>query len=214
MLSDRDSVFTSTFWRELMRLSGAKLHMTSVFHPQFDGQTEAANKIIVMYLRCFTGDRPKQWLRWLPWAEYIYNMAYQSSLRDTPLKVVYGRDPHLSGPMNQARRGWLRWPRPWLIGRNSSLTFARGWNKIKPSRKSSMTSYTGQSPMQWATGCFYASDSARHLHYRSYPRASSNHSSLGHIASPSASTRLLSASICPHVPSCMMSSMSGFLRSS
>lgn len=93
MVSDRDSVFTSTFWRELMRLSGAKLHMTSAFHPQSDGQTEAANKIIVMYLRCFTGDRPKQWLRWLPWAEYIYNTAYQSSLRDTPFKVVYGRDP-------------------------------------------------------------------------------------------------------------------------
>ena len=62
---------------------GTKLHMTSVFHPQSDGQTEAANRIIAMYLRCFTGDRPCQWLRWLPWAEYTYNTAYQMSLRDT-----------------------------------------------------------------------------------------------------------------------------------
>jgi hypothetical protein len=46
-----------------------------------------------MYLRCFTSDRPWQWLRWLPWAEYIYNTAYQSSLHATPFKVVYGRDP-------------------------------------------------------------------------------------------------------------------------
>jgi hypothetical protein len=46
-----------------------------------------------MYLRCFTGDRPRQWLRWLPWAEYTYNTAYQSSLHDTPFRVVYGRDP-------------------------------------------------------------------------------------------------------------------------
>jgi hypothetical protein len=46
-----------------------------------------------MYLRCFTGDRPRQWLRWLPWAEYTYNTAYQSSLRDTLFRVVYGRDP-------------------------------------------------------------------------------------------------------------------------
>jgi hypothetical protein len=93
MVLDRDSMFTSTFWKELMRLRGTKLHMMSAFHPQSDGQTEAANKVIVMYLRCFTGDRPRQWLRWLPWAEYIYNMAYQSSLRDTPFKVVYDRDP-------------------------------------------------------------------------------------------------------------------------
>jgi hypothetical protein len=93
LVSDRDPVFTSTFWRELMRLMGTKLHMTSVFHPQSDGQSEAVNRVIIMYLRCLIGDRPQQWLRWLPWAEYTYNTAYQSSLRDTPFKVVYGRDP-------------------------------------------------------------------------------------------------------------------------
>jgi hypothetical protein len=58
-----------------------------------DGQTEAANRVMIMYLRCFTDDRPRQWLRWLPWGEYTYNTAYQSSLRDTPFRVVYGRDP-------------------------------------------------------------------------------------------------------------------------
>ncbi|WVZ90257.1 hypothetical protein U9M48_036572 [Paspalum notatum var. saurae] len=93
LVSDRDAVFTSKFWRELMRLMGTKLHMTSAFHPQSDGQSEAANKVIVMYLRCLTGDRPRQWLQWLPWAEYVFNTAYQSSLRDTPFRVVYGRDP-------------------------------------------------------------------------------------------------------------------------
>jgi hypothetical protein len=93
IVSDRDAVFTSTFWKELMRLMGVKLHMTTAFHPQSDGQSEAANKVIAMYLRCFTGDRPRDWLRWLPWAEYTYNTAYQSSLRDTPFHVVYGRHP-------------------------------------------------------------------------------------------------------------------------
>ena len=76
-----------------MRLMGTKLHMTTAFHPQSDGQTEAVNRVIVMYLRCFTGDRPRHWVRWLPWAEYVYNTAYRSSLRDTPFRVVYGRDP-------------------------------------------------------------------------------------------------------------------------
>jgi hypothetical protein len=33
MVSDRDPVFTSTFWRELMSLMGTKLHMTTAFHP-------------------------------------------------------------------------------------------------------------------------------------------------------------------------------------
>lgn len=46
-----------------------------------------------MYLRCLTGDRPRQWLRWLPWVEFLFNTAYQSSLRETPFRIVYGREP-------------------------------------------------------------------------------------------------------------------------
>jgi hypothetical protein len=33
MVSDYDPIFTSMFWREIMRLMGTKLHMTMAFHP-------------------------------------------------------------------------------------------------------------------------------------------------------------------------------------
>jgi hypothetical protein len=93
IVSDRDPIFTSKFWTELFRLAGVKLNLSSTFHPQSDGQSEVTNKIIVMYFRCLTGDRPRQWLRWLPWAEYCFNTSFQTSLKTTPFKVVYGRDP-------------------------------------------------------------------------------------------------------------------------
>lgn len=51
------------------------------------------NKTIAMYLRCVTGDRPRAWLDWLPWAKYCYNTSYHTALRTTPFEVVYGRPP-------------------------------------------------------------------------------------------------------------------------
>lgn len=93
IVSDRDTVFPSAFWTALFAATGTKLHRSSAFHPQSDGQSEAANKTISMYPRCLTGDRPRHWLRWLPWAEYVYNTSFHAALRTTPFKLVYGRDP-------------------------------------------------------------------------------------------------------------------------
>jgi transposase InsO family protein len=39
IVSDRDPVFRSSFWRELVRLTGIKRLMSLVFHPQTNGQT-------------------------------------------------------------------------------------------------------------------------------------------------------------------------------
>jgi hypothetical protein len=84
IVSDRDSVFTSTFWKELFQLADVKLLLSSAFHPQTDGQSEVINRTIVMYLRCLAGDRPCSWLRWLPWGEFCYNSSYQTALQATP----------------------------------------------------------------------------------------------------------------------------------
>lgn len=51
------------------------------------------NKVLAMYLRCVTGDRPRAWVDWLAWAEYCYNTSFHTALRATPFEVVYGRSP-------------------------------------------------------------------------------------------------------------------------
>ena len=37
IVSDKDLVFTSKFWSELMKLQGITLAMSSSYHPQSDG---------------------------------------------------------------------------------------------------------------------------------------------------------------------------------
>lgn len=39
IVSDRDMVFTSSFWKELFKLLETQLHMSSSYHPQSDRQT-------------------------------------------------------------------------------------------------------------------------------------------------------------------------------
>jgi hypothetical protein len=93
IVSDHDPVFIGRFWQELFKLIDVNLQFSLAFHLQFDGQSEVMNKIITMYLRCLAGDQPREWLRWLPWAEYCYNTLFQSSIRTSLFRDVYGCDP-------------------------------------------------------------------------------------------------------------------------
>ena len=58
IVSDRDPVFTSLFWKELMKLQGVSLAISSAYHPQSDGQTEVVNKSLKHYPKAFATDRP------------------------------------------------------------------------------------------------------------------------------------------------------------
>jgi hypothetical protein len=70
IISDRDKIFTSAFWRYLFKLTDTQLLMSSSYHPQTDGQTDRLNQCLEGFLRCNVHSCPKQWAKWLPLAEF------------------------------------------------------------------------------------------------------------------------------------------------
>jgi len=51
IISDRDKIFMSKFWKALCKLTGVKLKMFSAYHPETDGSSERSNKTVVQALR-------------------------------------------------------------------------------------------------------------------------------------------------------------------
>ena len=57
IVSDRDTKFTSSFWREVSKVMGTTLSMSLGFHPQADRQIGRANRPIEEMLRTYVGKR-------------------------------------------------------------------------------------------------------------------------------------------------------------
>lgn len=78
IVSDRDKIFTSTFWKELFTAVGTRLLYSTTYHPQMDSQSERVNQCLKMYLRCVVHDCPRQWKKWIAMAEFWYNSNFHT----------------------------------------------------------------------------------------------------------------------------------------
>lgn len=92
MVSNRDKIFTSNLWVQLLSLVKIQLRMSTTYHPQTDGQSERVNKCLEMYLRCAVYVAPAKWKTLLPLAEFWYNTSHHSSLGCSPFKAIFGYD--------------------------------------------------------------------------------------------------------------------------
>ncbi|PWA91039.1 reverse transcriptase domain-containing protein [Artemisia annua] len=91
IISDRDSRFTSSFWRSLQDALGTDLDMSTAYHPQTDGQSERTIETLEDMLRACVIDFGNGWDKYLPLAEFSYNNSYHTSIKAAPYEALYGR---------------------------------------------------------------------------------------------------------------------------
>ena len=93
IVSDRDTKFTSIFWKELHRLMGSKLLMSTVFHPQTYGATEWANRSIAQILWTVVANDQKDWLSKCLMVELAINSSVNATTGYAPFELNYGYMP-------------------------------------------------------------------------------------------------------------------------
>ena len=93
IVSDRDTKFTSIFWKELHRLMGSKLLMSTAFHPQTDGATERANRSIAQILCTEVSNDQRDRSDKCPMVEFAINSSVNATTGYTPFELNYGYMP-------------------------------------------------------------------------------------------------------------------------
>ena len=73
-----------------------KLHFTSGYHPEGDGQTERTNQTLEQYIRVYCNYQQDNWDKLLPLAEFAYNNTPSATTGITPFFANKGYHPNLT----------------------------------------------------------------------------------------------------------------------
>ena len=88
---DRDSRFTTHFWKSFQKVMGTRLTVSTAFHPQIDGQSERTIQMLEDMLRACVLDHKGRWEEHFLLVEFSYNNSYHASIQMAPYEALYGR---------------------------------------------------------------------------------------------------------------------------
>jgi len=94
--SDRGLEFVSNFFQSLGTALDMRLHFTSGYHPEGDGQTEHMNQTLKQYLRVYCNYQQDNWSELLPLAEFAYNNAPSATTGVSPFFTNKGYHPNIT----------------------------------------------------------------------------------------------------------------------
>jgi len=97
IISDRGVQYSAKLFQEWCKILEIESTMSTVYHPQTDGQTECVNQTLEQYLWCYVDYNLSNWLDLLPSAEFIHNNQAHEGIKESPFFLEYGRHPR-AGP--------------------------------------------------------------------------------------------------------------------
>jgi len=94
--SDCGTKFVSHFFWSLRKALDMRLHFTSSYHQEGNGQTEGSNQTLEQYLWIYCNYQQDNWVDPLPLAEFAYNNAPSATTGVSPFFANKGYHPNIS----------------------------------------------------------------------------------------------------------------------
>jgi hypothetical protein len=102
IVSDRDPKFTSAFWKEVHRLTGTRLLMSTAFHPQTDGVSERKIRDVTAVLQSVVNATQTNWVDKLAMCKFALNSSISASTKLAPFELTYGYLPTIATALPKA----------------------------------------------------------------------------------------------------------------
>jgi hypothetical protein len=99
IISDRDKLFISKFWKNLSLLAGIHHKCSSSFHPQTDGQSERTNRTVIEAIRYHVERNQSGWKRALPRIRFNIMSSLNISTGFSPFQLRFGKCPRIIPPL-------------------------------------------------------------------------------------------------------------------
>ena len=100
-MSNRRPQFTAKLTKELNRMLGIEMRLSTTFHLQTDGQTKQMNQELEQYLQFFVEHKQKDLLEWLASAEFVVNNKIHMATKVLPFMANYGRELRMGGDIRK-----------------------------------------------------------------------------------------------------------------
>ena len=95
ILTDQGTNFLSKLIEEICMLFKVKQLRTTSYHPQTDGLVERFNRTLGDMLSCYVSNEPELWDEYLDFVTLAYNTSEQTTLKNNPFYLFYGRNANL-----------------------------------------------------------------------------------------------------------------------
>jgi len=105
ILSDRDKIFKTLKWQQLMKDIGSGQILSTAYHQQTDGQTERKIQEVRVFFRHYLDYEQKNWIKLAPMVQYAINDAISATTGETPNFVTFGTERKLGEDLRMSEEG-------------------------------------------------------------------------------------------------------------